>query len=225
MNNQIHQILDKIYPVNNHVAIVAHGEFPKNDKLIELIKKAKTIICCDGAITNLLAHDIIPDYIIGDCDSLPDKIFTDFAAKIIKIPEQQNNDLTKAVNFATEKLQENNIQIFAATGLREDHTVGNIALLAKYAKLTKRIAILSDYGIFTVHNGKNKIKTIPGQQVSLFSAAHDLRLNSEGLVWDLNDFQLDFWYQGTLNQAVGDNFQLDSNGLVIVYRAFEVKTN
>jgi thiamine pyrophosphokinase len=223
MNNQIHQMLDTIYPVDDYVAIVAHGEFPKNYRLIELIKSAKTIVCCDGAITNLLAHNITPDYIIGDCDSLPTQILTDFADKIIKIPEQQNNDLTKAVNFTIEKLQENNIIIFAATGLREDHTIGNIGLLAKYSHLTKQIAIVSDYGIFTVHSGNNKIQTISGQQISIFSTTPNIRLNSKGLVWELNDFQLDFWYYGTLNQVVGDCFELGSNGLVIIYRAFEVK--
>jgi len=217
------QILDKIYPIDNHVAIVAHGEFPQSDKLIELIKAAKTIVCCDGAITNLLAHDIIPDYIIGDCDSLPDKIFTDFADKIIKISEQQSNDLTKAVNFACQELQQHNLIIFAATGLREDHTVGNIALLAQYAKLTKKIAMLSDYGIFTVHTGDGKILTIANQQISLFTIDATTKLNTTGLVWDLNNRQFDSWYKGTLNQATSNSFELSSDGLVIVYRAFEVK--
>ena len=60
--------------------------------------------------------------------------------------DQEINDLTKSVRFAhTQGYRE--VLILGATGLREDHTLGNISLLMDYAHLFKRVEMLSDYGL------------------------------------------------------------------------------
>ncbi|HMT03878.1 MAG TPA: thiamine diphosphokinase, partial [Burkholderiales bacterium] len=127
-------ILQQIYPLAKHNVIIADGLFPKNKYLKNLILTSNSIICCDGAINKLIKHNVEPHYIIGDCDNLNPIIQSKFANKIIKITEQNSNDLTKAINFA-KKLKLDNIIILGATGLREDHTIANIALLADYIKL------------------------------------------------------------------------------------------
>ncbi len=64
-------------------------------------------------------------------DSIPGDLREKYAGKIITIKDQEINDLTKAVYFAQNVGQEE-IVILGATGLREDHTLGNISLLADY---------------------------------------------------------------------------------------------
>jgi len=57
--------------------------------------------------------------------------------------------------------------IVGATGKREDHTLGNISLLADYMK-TAKVVMVTDYGIFTPMQGITEFTSHKGQQVSLF---------------------------------------------------------
>lgn len=216
-------ILSKILSIKNLPIIIADGEFPNDKFLVETLKLAKTIICCDGAIHKLIQVGIDPSYIIGDCDSLEFSILNNFHNKIIKIPDQNTNDLTKAVTFATEKLKLKKIIILGATGLREDHTIANIALLAEYINLLDEITMISDFGIFTAHINKAHLTTIPGQQLSIFTLDPKTKINCNELKWPLNNHQFNSWYQGTLNQATSDTINLTSDNSFIVFRAFNIK--
>lgn len=215
-------ILQQTYPLAKHNVIIADGLFPKNKYLQDLILTSDTIICCDGAINKLIKHNIDPHYIIGDCDNLNPIIQSKFADKIIKITEQNNNDLTKAINFA-KKLKLDNIIILGATGLREDHTVANIALLADYIKLIKSVAIISDKGIFTAHSKECQLNTIIGQQISLFSLNPNTLITCNDLKWKLDNYKFNSWNNGTLNQAISNLINIKATDTIIVYRAFEIK--
>ena len=41
--------------------ILADGAFPENGAVLDILKRAKIIICCDGAADSLRAHGMIPD--------------------------------------------------------------------------------------------------------------------------------------------------------------------
>ena len=215
------QILEQIYPLQQYQVIVANGEFPKAEYLQQLIQNATRIICCDGAIHKLLQNNFNPDHIIGDCDSLEMPLNEIFMDKIIRIADQNTNDLTKAVNFAKDLKQQ--IIILGASGLREDHTIANIALLGEYIKEVDSIAIISECGIFTAHNYTSKLASLPGQQISLFTIDPQTTINCKELKWPLIDHQFKSWYNGTLNQATGNEININTNGTVIVYRAFDIK--
>lgn len=51
--------------------IVANGRFPSAELPLRLLKEAKTIIACDGAVKTLYEKGIHPDAIVGDLDSIP----------------------------------------------------------------------------------------------------------------------------------------------------------
>jgi thiamine pyrophosphokinase len=207
-----------------YVAIVANGEFPQSKELQNILVNANIIIACDGAIDKLLFYNITPNYIIGDCDSLSITVRTTFADRIVIIDEQNNNDLTKAVNFAAQH-NLNHILIFGASGLREDHTLANISLLAKYIDIIPNIVIISDFGIFTAYNASTNynISTIPKQQISFFTLDFATQVTCPELKWPLVNYQFESLFSGTLNEALGNSITLTSNGKVIVYRAFEIK--
>ena len=46
--------------------IVANGRFPSAELPLRLLKEAKTIIACDGAVKTLYEKGIHPDAIVGD---------------------------------------------------------------------------------------------------------------------------------------------------------------
>lgn len=187
--------------------IVANGSFPETSRPLELLKSAPAIIACDGASGTLHERGFIPAAIVGDLDSIPPVIRQLYADRIHCVEDQEINDLTKAVRFAHSSGYRK-ILILGATGLREDHTLGNISLLAEYASLFERVEMLSDYGRFVPLLQTTTLKSRPGQQISIFSMDPSGELTTAGLRWPLNNRRLTAWWQGTLNEALGTEFTL-----------------
>ena len=74
-----------------------------------------------------------PDAIVGDGDSLPEALKQQYAHLLHLEDEQDYNDMTKATRFCMQR-GARKIAYIGATGKREDHTLGNISLLAYYCK-------------------------------------------------------------------------------------------
>ena len=198
--------------------ILANGAFPKSEKLLQMLRNAGQIICCDGAVNKLLEINVEPSLIIGDLDSVKPAIKEKYAGRILQIDDQNTNDLTKAVNWCTAKGMDKVI-IMGATGEREDHSIGNIALLTDYARKTD-VRMLTDYGEFIpVLKPVFEFETFPGQQISIFSLDPGTCFFSEGLKYPLDGLQLSSWWMGTLNEALGKHVRLRMEGEVkaIVY--------
>lgn len=199
--------------------VVANGTFPQTALPLRLLREASVVIACDGAVQALHDAGITPTAIVGDLDSIQPCFRELYAGRIHIVEDQEINDLTKSVRFAHQS-GEKEVLILGATGLREDHTLGNISLLADYASLFDRVEMLSDYGIFTPIRQTTTLDSRPGQQVSLFSLSPCSRITTSGLRWPINDRQLTAWWQGTLNEATGDSFTitLSPGSPVLIYR-------
>ena len=200
------------------VVILANGEFPKNETTLQILKNNSFLICCDGAINNLLKTNIKPNLVIGDLDSINTNLKTKFADILIKIADQNTNDLTKAINWCVaNKITE--VTILGATGKREDHTIANISLLTRYIELLN-VRIVTDYGIFTPITKTTTFKSEKGQQVSIFSLNSDTEITSKNLKYPLKNLKLQAWWQGTLNESIEKNFTIicNNNARVIVYQ-------
>ena len=185
--------------------VVANGRFPQTALPLHLLHQASVVIACDGAVEALDKAGITPTAIVGDLDSIPSR-FREQSADRIHIVEQQE------------------ILILGATGLREDHTLGNISLLMDYAPLFQRIEMLSAYGIFTPILQTATLDSKPGTQVSLFSLAPSGTISTTGLRWPIRNRRLTAWWQGTLNEATGNNFPvtLSADARIIVYRTLQI---
>ena len=199
--------------------IVANGSFPQTELPLYLLHQASTIIACDGSIEALIREQITPNAIVGDLDSLPPSLHEQFADRIHHVKEQETNDLTKSVHFAYQSGHKE-VLILGATGLREDHTLGNISLLMEYATLFDRIEILSDYGIFTPLLQTTTLQCQIGTQVSIFSLSESGTITTTGLRWPIQNRHLTAWWQGTLNEALEDHFtiELSQEAKILVYR-------
>ncbi|HRG62662.1 MAG TPA: thiamine diphosphokinase [Burkholderiales bacterium] len=219
-------ILTHLIPNIKHISICANGLFPTDTEVIARLKNGSPIIACDGALNAMSKHGIVADFAIGDGDSLDYSRLQDFIKNpYIQIDDQNTNDLTKAINFIAENYGCNqSILIFAATGLREDHTLGNIALLEQYSTQFKQIAMLSDFGILeALPAGTHRLNSVIGQQISFFCFNQKTEISCEELKWPLVNKNFLALNHGTLNQATAAHINLESNGSVIVFRAFEVK--
>lgn len=199
--------------------IVADGTFPAHNIPLGYLRSADIRVCCDGSAESLILAGFIPDAIVGDMDSLSDRLKNSFADRLYIDDNQETNDLTKSVIWCTESGY-NDIVILGATGKREDHTLGNISLLTEYAQ-NIRVKMVTDTGIFIPFLHSCTIESFPGQQVSVFSIDPDTEITSTGLRYPIKNRKLKNWWEATLNEALDDHFELRfKDGKVLVFLEF-----
>lgn len=206
--------------------ILANGEFPTHPVPLRILHEAPFVVACDGAIAHLspLTSHHSPLTVVGDGDSVPDE----YRDRLIRIDEQDDNDLTKATRYCIRQLSPLTahhsplrIAYLGATGRREDHTLGNISLMVRYLRdFGVRPTMLTDHGTFTPAQGDHTFPSFPGQQVSIINFGCR-RIASEGLRWPSYHYQE--WWQGTLNEALADHFTLRADGYYLVYQTYEAK--
>ena len=200
----------------SYTVIVADGTFPQHEIPLGYLKNAKRIICCDGSAQNLLLTGMQPDAIVGDMDSLNDELANRFADRIYLYENQDTNDLTKAVSWCSD-MGYKDIVIVGATGKREDHTLGNISLLAEYVR-SVNVIMVTETGILRPLLKSSAISCFAGQQVSIFSIDPETKVTSFGLRYPLSKTKITNWWFATLNEALGNSFSLEfSQGRLIVY--------
>ena len=189
--------------------ILANGCYPVHEVPLNILQHASHVVACDGAVSHYPQAEVV----VGDGDSVPEA----FRNRLIQIDEQDDNDLTKATRYCLSQGW-HRIAYLAATGRREDHTLGNIALLMRYLRDMGVEGIMAtDYGIFTPAKGCRTFPSVKGQQVSIFNFG-STRISSEGLKWDSYAYR-ELW-QGTLNEALADQFTLRADGYYMVYQTY-----
>lgn len=206
--------------LEHSAVILANGEYPTHKIPLAILKHHGYLCCCDRAGMTAIRNGVMPDAIVGDGDSLPQAFQQKYASIFHHVEEQDDNDLTKATKFMLSQGFKNIIYL-GATGLREDHTLANISLMAYYHQsLGIEPIMVTDYGYFSVNEGRQTIDSFPRQQISIFNI-NCTKLQSRGLRWAVSPFT-QLW-QGTLNEAAGDSFDIDGDGTYMIYQTFDAK--
>ncbi|MBN1327562.1 MAG: thiamine diphosphokinase [Candidatus Cloacimonetes bacterium] len=128
------------------ISIVAGGtELPTGEVFNELLADSTLILAADGGADNCLIRGISPDLIIGDMDSISRDTLRHFPPeKLIRIDSQDNTDLEKALAFCSDQSPQK-IQIFAWSGNRIDHTIGNLLSVRDFYQKYNIPVILHDH--------------------------------------------------------------------------------
>ena len=203
---------------SDFVIIIANGRFPGHSIPLIYLGKASFIVCCDGAANDFIAQGGKPDAIVGDCDSISEENKQLYRNIIYRNSDQETNDLTKSVRFCVEQ-EKNNIIIIGGTGKREDHTLGNISLLAEYVKIAN-VKMMTNYGIFTPMISNRTFKSYKGEKVSIFSIDKE-PITTSGLKYQVTNRVLTNWWEGTLNESLGQSFTIETTGRVIVFQVYD----
>ena len=199
------------------VVILANGAFPTHSVPLQILKDANYLICCDGAIDQLLKYSKqIPNLIVGDLDSLTLESKLKFSEQLIQINDQTKNDLVKAFEVALTKKPQK-IIFLGTTGGREDHALANFSHFFDFAKQCD-IEVYTDHGKFISVVNSKKISSFTGQQVSFFTENSNVIVNCENLKWPLNQKSFDRLWQGSLNESTSDELEVQiSNGVCLVF--------
>ena len=207
--------------------IVAAGEFPQRGETLDLLREGDVVVCCDGAVEELIKFRI-PDFIVGDMDSISEENFARFSDIIFSESEQEYNDLTKAVRFTLRHAQNGegplSITILGATGKREDHTLGNISLLMMYADMIPegaQIEMVTDRGRFVPIHGEKELYVGRGREISIFATDPTLKITTLGVEYPTDEVVFDqwSWWKATLNVATEDTitFKMNHPAKILLY--------
>ncbi len=217
MKKSINPQLSTVNRQPSTVVIVADGKFPEHEIPLKALTDADIVVCCDGAATKVDLYGITPTAIVGDLDSVDENLKKKYSDRLFHYPDQDSNDLTKAVKWCLER-DYKDITIIGATGLREDHTLGNIGLLTNYARLGANVKMLTDTGSFIPMLSSATIESYKGQQVSIFSPNNRTKITTKNLRYSINNRALEEYWMGTLNESLGDWFELQFDvGHLIVF--------
>lgn len=203
-------------------AVVANGEVPSSELSIRLLRKMKRVICCDGALQKLLSINIIPDVVVGDGDSMEDELLRGHEIPYYPDKSEEYNDLQKALKYCTAKGYDN-ILLMGCGGLREDHFIANLSIMAMYSEKV-HLTMLTEHGLFNVLRGSSTFCSLPGMQVSVFARSPHTKLTFTRLKYPVNDRSFKWLWEGSLNEAVGEEFIVDASDdePVVVYRALQL---
>lgn len=195
--------------MKDNVVILADGDFPVTEYPHSILRSADKIICCDASVLKLKQNTSLECYrIAGDMDTLPPHEYERYKDIVVQEREQETNDLSKAFRFAM-TLDPESIIILGATGHREDHTLGNISLLADYSALFPNIRMVTDYGTFIPYNDSFSMEAERGSIVSIFCFDQSVQIKSSGLEYSTDKVVFDRWWKATLNRVVSSPFSLE----------------
>ncbi|MFZ0452653.1 MAG: thiamine diphosphokinase [Ignavibacteriaceae bacterium] len=203
--------------------ILANGKSPKKS-VIEYFKKKNysTLICADGGANSANKLNIIPDFIIGDFDSINKKTLNKFRSysEIIQIKRQNDTDVEKCLKFAIGKKFTESL-LLGVTGNRLDHTFCNLGIVIKFYNKIK-LRIIAEDSILTPYTGKVELKTYPGETISLYGFDEKTKIYSRDLKYPLKNISLPFGEkESTSNIAITGSTKINiTGGIIFIIRDY-----
>lgn len=180
--------------------LLCNGEAPTKGQFTDSLHSADLFIAADGGAFTAQDFGLTPDVIIGDMDS-----FTDIAqapCPVIKDPDQDTNDLEKALAYALEQGMVAAV-VFGATGKRVDHTVKNLSVLKRFYSRFKSLVFRDKYSDIKLLSSPHTEPLPTGTSVSLFPLSGTVTgVTSSGLQFPLqNDTLQNGVFDGTSNKT------------------------
>lgn len=172
-----------------------------------LYQRATVKICADGGYNRLQSwvkdnersmDYYQPDYVIGDLDSLDLSQNAHHKPEIIKIHDQDRNDLQKSLDYIIEEgpSKVDAFVIFGPLGGRFDHELQSLSVLYQYEK--HRICYLNEASLVTLlATGRSTIKVDSnnfGKHCGYAPMKTEAIISTEGFKWDVSDQSKDNFF-------------------------------
>ena len=188
--------------------IIANGASCSYELLTAIMEWCPFVVVLDGAYQRIQKLGIKPDVVLGDFDSITEKD-NDIDVEFIHIADQDSTDLEKGIDNLISK-NFNDINVLWATGNRVDHTLNNIASLAKFNAY--RIVLYDDFSRVFVLPNKYAKHYPKGSALSLIPMGKVTNIVTENLKYNLIEENLEFG-----SRSGTSNFVLDTGVVKISY--------
>lgn len=207
-------------------AVIVSGGFAPSDNLLkEELKSSTVLICADSGGNCLYKNKIVPEYLLGDFDSIDKealKSFKNSGCKIEKYPVNKNfTDTEIAFNKAVE-LKVDEIVFLGLTGNRIDHLFGNIGMLKKCLKHNIKAYIKDDNNSIEIINKSTTIKGNEGETFSLYAYCDLVKsLSIIGAKYKLDEYDLTLGDSRTVSNEFLDNEVniVFTSGIILLFRS------
>ena len=213
------------------VCIVLNGEIKNYQKTKEIILKEKYdyIIGADGGCNHLYKMNIIPNYIIGDLDSINEELISYYKNKNVifeKYTTHKDETDSEICIYLAKKLNATKVDFIGTLGGRIDHTLANIGLMnyVKNMDINPRI-LTSEEEILIVKNEKITLKGNKGDTVSFISIVGDSKgVTLEDMEYPLNNAKVGYLSSlGISNVMVKDECIVKvEDGCALIIRNFNI---
>jgi thiamine pyrophosphokinase len=199
--------------------VVANAPLEWSEHLVAVVRGAEVVLAADGGANSLARIGVRPAAVVGDLDSLRSGVRRWIGEeRVVHRPDQEHTDLDKTIAYAIDEREAETVTVLAATGGRVDHTVENLALLARFSRRTEIDAWDERTRIVPVA-GSARLDTAPGQVVSLLPVGRCEGVRVTGLRWTLRGEPLDLLTRtGVSNLATAGSLEIDlSAGCLLVF--------
>jgi thiamine pyrophosphokinase len=189
-----------------HAIIIGNGEPPSEKLLRQVLQEGGEVYCADGGANILAAFGQIPDYIVGDLDSVKPEVLAqvDDEHQICIDADNTSTDLMKVLQFA-EQRGVTHATLLAVTGRRIDHTLWNLSLLKTFRRRLQ-LRILDDYCDVRLIEGNIRFSALPGLKLSLCPIGGPAKhIRTRGLKYPLNDEVLEPAMRDGISNEVAEN--------------------
>jgi thiamine pyrophosphokinase len=186
--------------------IIANSILPADSILNECRARAEAILCADGGANRARERGLVPDFIVGDLDSILPETRAAFPnARYVHRPSQYATDLEKTLQFAVEQGFAQALLV-GISGLRFDHQICNLNIAEKFCAQIE-IELHDDFGIGAFLSAQPaeasmRFEALIGQQVSLFAFRRAEGIFTEGLKYPLQGEALEWAVRDGLSNEV-----------------------
>ena len=190
--------------------IIANGAACSMETIGQLLEWSPFVVVLDSAIHRVIDLGIKADVLLGDFDRQSIDIeaigLEQYPIEIIHTPSQEKTDLEKGIDFLLERGFPA-VNVVWATGLRADHTLANIANIARYKHQIKIVLIDDHSVIYCLPNTFEKWYPV-GKTISLMPLGEVNGIVTQNLKYPLKNESL------ILGHRNGNSNEVAADGLV-----------
>ena len=175
-------------------AIISNGSITETEMLKESLDGYEMTVCADGAANRLRSAGIMPDYVLGDLDSIDaqtKQYLESEGVEFIKFsPEKDFSDTHLCMEFLIKKGFDE-IDIYGALGGRWDHSLANFGLMYHAHEKGVNLRLIdSNDKAFICSKGKYVSEKREDQCFSIFAVFEDATVSLSGVKYPLNEYNL-----------------------------------
>ena len=195
------------------ITVIGGGQVSDADLALAMTI-APVLVAADGGADRALELGRLPDWVIGDLDSISDRGRAAVPPdRLLHVAEQDSTDFVKCLTRIDAPI----VMAVGFAGLRLDHTLA--ALTALVAQDVPRVIMIASDDVIFVAPPRVTLPLMPGTRVSLYPMG-PARGTSSGLEWPIDG--IDFApgaRVGTSNRATGlVSLRIQGKMLVILPR-------
>lgn len=167
------------------VVVVANSDLPPRALIDPWLEQADTVVAADGGANRLLALGIVPDYVVGDMDSVLGSARRRVPAKrFVRRLSVLSTDLEKALEFVAQR-GAHDVTVFGASKGRLDHVSAALTVLLEWSERLQLRLVDEDFVTSRV-KARTRFSAPLGTLVSLLAPSVARGVTTRGLKWDLD---------------------------------------